>query len=65
MAKELEEGFLEDTRWVGDVVTGDAPDKHETSDAVGMRRRLYRRYFFVLLRRSTADIDTVEGNNDR
>ena len=34
MAKEREEGFLEDTRWVDDVVTGDVPDKHGTSDAV-------------------------------
>lgn len=35
MAKEQEEGFLEDTRWVNDVVMGDAPDKHGTSDEVG------------------------------
>ena len=34
MAKGREEGFLEDTRWVDDIVTGDVPDKHETSDAV-------------------------------
>ena len=33
MAKEREEGFLEDTRWVDDVVAGDISDKHGTSDA--------------------------------
>lgn len=33
MGKEQEEGFLEDTRWVGDVVTGDVPGEHGTSDA--------------------------------
>lgn len=34
MAKEREEGFLEDTRWVDDVVMGDVPVKHGTSDVV-------------------------------